>query len=96
MVRILINVCRNQYRRKRRELAVESVPERAAPPDADPDLHDAVLRLPEALRLPLVLHYMEGYGVFGDRRNAAAPGRHREDADAQGPFASQCTRSKRR
>jgi len=63
VVRILINVCRDLYRRKRRETPVADLPERAAPPGADPDLHDAILRLPEALRLPLVLHYMEGYGV---------------------------------
>lgn len=40
------------------------LPERvAAPPDADVTLHDALLRLPERLRTPLVLHYMEGYEV---------------------------------
>lgn len=63
VVRILINVCRDLYRRKHREIPVESFPDRAAPPGADPDLHDAILRLPETLRLPLVLHYMEGYAV---------------------------------
>ncbi len=60
VVRILINVCRDQYRRKGREVAVPSVPERAAPPGADADLHDAILRLPEALRLPLVLQLHGG------------------------------------
>jgi RNA polymerase sigma-70 factor (ECF subfamily) len=63
LTRILINVCRDTYKRKRREIAVEKLPERTAPPGADPELHDAILRLPEALRLPLVLHYTEGYEV---------------------------------
>ena len=39
------------------------LPERAAPPGADRELHDALMRLPEEVRTPIVLHYMEGYPI---------------------------------
>jgi len=63
VIRILINVCRNMHRRRGREVPVETLPERAAPPAGDPELRRAVLALPEKLRLPIVLHYAEGYEV---------------------------------
>lgn len=63
LIRILLNECYTLCRQSRRE-APGVLPERvAAPPDADVTLHDALLRLPERLRTPLVLHYMEGYEV---------------------------------
>lgn len=62
LVRILINECYNIHRRRGREAPGE-IPERAAPPGADRELHDALMRLPEELRTPLVLHYMEGYSI---------------------------------
>ena len=42
---------------------METLPERAAPQGGDPDLRQAVTLLPENLRLPIVLHYTEGYEV---------------------------------
>ena len=63
VVRILINVCRNVSKRRGREVPVETLPERAAPQGGDPDLRQAVTLLPENLRLPIVLHYTEGYEV---------------------------------
>ena len=63
VVRILINVCRNVSRRRGREVPVETLPERVAPQGGDPDLRRAVTLLPENLRLPIVLHYTEGYEV---------------------------------
>ena len=59
--RILINECYNILRRSCRESPSEGLPEAKRPPDAHPALHDAVLCLPDKLRLPVVLHYMEGY-----------------------------------
>lgn len=70
VIRILINECHNILRRSRRETALDGLPEHAAltdhtaPPDADFALHDALFRLPETLRTPIVLHYMEGYGTL--------------------------------
>ena len=62
LVRILINECYNIHRRRAREAPGE-LPERAAPPGADRELHDALMRLPEEVRTPIVLHYMEGYPI---------------------------------
>jgi len=63
VVRILINECRAIVRSRRGEIPVERVPEREAPAGADPAVHDALLALPAQLRLPVVLHYMQGYPV---------------------------------
>jgi RNA polymerase sigma-70 factor (ECF subfamily) len=63
VVRILINVCRDMYARRRRETPVDVLPERTCPEGADADLHDALMRLSEKMRLPIVLHYMEGYDI---------------------------------
>lgn len=58
--RIVINECRNLQRQRLRQQPVEAVPERAAEPPND-DLRRAVGALPEELRLPLLMKYMEGY-----------------------------------
>ena len=63
LTRILINECYTLLRRRRRAVPLDEVPEPIAPPDADPILHDAIARLDKNLRLPVVLHYMEGYSV---------------------------------
>ena len=63
LTRILVNECRNIQRRwKRRGEPLDEA--RAASleqPPPDPALYDALMSLPEKLRLPLVLHYLEGY-----------------------------------
>lgn len=61
VTRILINECYALLRRSKREMPMESLPEREAPPDADASLHDLFLSLEEPLRLPAVLYYIEGY-----------------------------------
>ena len=63
LTRILINECRSALRRRRTTVPIELIPEPAAPPDADPTLHDAIARLDEKLRLCVVLYYLEGYSV---------------------------------
>ncbi len=63
VIRILINECNNVLRARRRMTLVEDVPDSKAPPGADVGLHDAVGALPDKLRLPVVLHYMEGFSV---------------------------------
>lgn len=60
LTRILINECYTILRRGKRELPVEAVPDSPAPPTADPDLYRFFTGLPEKLRLPMVLHYVEG------------------------------------
>jgi len=64
VTRILINECYNHMRKNRRIVYMHTVPEGAIPPPgADAELHDAIASLSEPLRLPVVLHYMEGYRV---------------------------------
>lgn len=63
LIRITMNECHNIQRRQRRETPAEILDERSAPSGEDSALHDALLELDEKLRMPLVLHYMEGYAV---------------------------------
>ena len=59
LTRILINECRNIQRYRMRVLPAEALPEEIyTPPDTA--LRDAVERLPEKLRTPFLLKYMEG------------------------------------
>lgn len=62
ITRILINVCKSMRRRQRRIVLTDSIPEHAAPPDISP-VFAALDALPEQLRLPTVLHYVEGYSI---------------------------------
>lgn len=59
LMRVVVNECRNIQRRRQRVFPVERVPERAYEPP-DTHLRDAVASLPEPLRTPLLLRYMEG------------------------------------
>ncbi len=64
LTRILVNTCRQMGRRAARHQTVPldhaDIP---APPGADPAVHDAVLALPDAQRLTVILHYMDGFSV---------------------------------
>ena len=60
LTRAVINACRDIQRARQKSIPVDELPENEyQPPDSA--LRDAVERLPEELRLPLLLHYMEGY-----------------------------------
>lgn len=63
LTRILINQCYSMIRKRRFFLPLDSARTVAAPEGADIALHDAIARLDNKLRLPLVLHYMEGYSI---------------------------------
>lgn len=60
IIRILINECYNVLRRKKREIPTEEIPI-VAPEIQDTSVFEAVMALEERLRLPFVLHYVEGY-----------------------------------
>ena len=65
LIRILVNECYTILRRYGREYPVEA-PRDDAALTADPydsTLRDEILALPEELRLPIVLHYMEGFPI---------------------------------
>ncbi|MGI6687233.1 MAG: RNA polymerase sigma factor [Christensenellales bacterium] len=60
----MINECYSLLRKKQREIPVERLPETAE--EVSPDaliLRDALERLPPAQRLPLILHYFEGFSI---------------------------------
>ncbi len=60
LTRILINVCKEELRRRKREVAVEELPETAVEQfDALP-LREAVRRLPRELRDVVALRYFTG------------------------------------
>ena len=66
LTRILVNECRDiQRRAARQKKLVNAAGEqlRTEPPPPDPGLEEAVRALPEDYRLPVLLHYMEGYPV---------------------------------
>ena len=59
ITRILINCCHAIGRKKRRYVLQEEIDLGSNPPP-DRELYHALTALPEAYRLPLVLHYLEG------------------------------------
>lgn len=60
LTRAVMNACRDIQRARQKAIPMKEMPEMSyQPPDGI--LADAVKRLPEELRLPLLLHYMEGY-----------------------------------
>lgn len=61
LIRILINECRTLVRRQPR--GEVELPENLVAPPADPMLMDALMNLPEKHRIPLELHYIEGYRI---------------------------------
>lgn len=62
LTRILINTCKDMLRRSARTGTVELSEFYPAPDCTEQrELYDALHALPEELRLPLVLHYLEGF-----------------------------------
>nr|HPJ03155.1 RNA polymerase sigma factor [Candidatus Limiplasma sp.] len=64
ITRILINECRSiKRRRKFNVIRLEEAGAQCQAAPADPGLRDALARLPETYRLPLLLHHMNGYSL---------------------------------
>ena len=63
LMRILINQCHDQQRRKKRVVLLSEMEE--SPRDAAPNerLRQALEALPEQSRLLLTLHYLEGFSI---------------------------------
>lgn len=61
ITRILINVCNNELRRRRREAALAELPDTAAEEFDRLPLREAVERLPRELRAVVTLRYFAGY-----------------------------------
>lgn len=60
LTRILINVCKSELRRRRREVLVDRLPETAAEQFDSLPLKEAVGRLPPELREVVILRYFTG------------------------------------
>jgi len=61
VIRILINECYNIHRRRGREDTADEMPELPVESESNIELYDALHRLDKKLRLPVTLHYIEGY-----------------------------------
>ena len=75
LTRIVINECKTHLRRAKR-VQLTDQPELYAGVTPPPDiaLADALSRLPDKLRTPLLLHYMEGFSVEEVARALRVPG----------------------
>lgn len=62
LVRILINECYSIMRKSRREMPMEHILAEM-PDDGDPEVMQALMQLDAKVRLPIVLHYVEGYSI---------------------------------
>ena len=65
VTRILINECNNIHRKHKREAVVSDMHEHTSAEgisvEANAELYDALFNLSVKLRMPLILHYIEGY-----------------------------------
>ena len=61
LIRILINECHNIQRAHSRLIPTEHLPEQEHRDGGYAELREAILALPVKLRLPVMLHYVEGY-----------------------------------
>lgn len=71
LIRILINQCKTFYR-KHSQTEME-IPESLAAPDEDHNVLHALMSLPEKFRIPLELHYIEGYPIAEIARMLRSP-----------------------
>ncbi|MBQ6514542.1 MAG: RNA polymerase sigma factor [Clostridia bacterium] len=63
ITRIMVNECRIICRKSRRMIVAETLPDQAAPEDHDLEMRLMLESLPEKQRVPLVLHYLEGFSL---------------------------------
>lgn len=61
LMQILVNSCKTILRKRKRRGEVELTETYAMPESPDVQLYDAVRRLDERLRLPVILRYVNGY-----------------------------------
>ena len=61
--RIMVNECHNLHRKNSRYVPVEELPDRPAPDSGEQETRLMLESLPEKQRVPLVLHYLEGFSL---------------------------------
>ena len=73
LTRILINVCTDELRRRKRELPTDLLPESAYETFDTLPLKEAIHRLPEELRSVIILRYFGGFTLEETARALAIP-----------------------
>ena len=63
LIRILINACNAMLRKRSMNQTIQLAERVQEPPAQSPELQDALYALPIKYRLPLCMHYMQGYSV---------------------------------
>ncbi len=63
IARILINECRSLYRKNSRMIPMDTVPDRPAPESEALEMRMMLEALPDRQRIPIVLHYLEGFSL---------------------------------
>ena len=61
--RIMVNECHNLHRKNSRYVPVEELPDRPAPDSGEQETRLMLESLPEKQRVPLGLHYLEGFSL---------------------------------
>ena len=63
VIRILLNVCHDIQREKKRMIPVDAIPESPVPMEDGMDLRACLMQLGERERIPVLLYYIEGYDI---------------------------------
>ena len=61
--RIMVNECHNLQRKNGRMVPTETMPDQPAPDNGEQETRLMLESLPEKQRVPLVLHYLEGFSL---------------------------------
>ena len=61
--RIMVNECHNLQRKNSRMVPTETLPDQPAPDNSEQETRLMLESLPEKQRVPLVLHYLEGFSL---------------------------------
>ncbi|MCL2867096.1 MAG: sigma-70 family RNA polymerase sigma factor [Clostridia bacterium] len=73
LIRILINECKTIRRKQAKHVLMPEAQQAVETRQPDTELRYAIDTLPEKLRLPLVMHYFEGYPVKDIAKALASP-----------------------
>jgi RNA polymerase sigma-70 factor (ECF subfamily) len=73
MTRILINACKKELRRRKREQPLETLPETAAEEYGSLPLKEAILRLPGELKEVILLRYFSGFTLSETAQSLKIP-----------------------
>ena len=63
ITRIMINECRLIHRKARRMTVTDTMPDQPAPDNNEVETRLMLESLPEKQRVPLILHYLEGFSL---------------------------------